>query len=58
MDPTPHVGMLNRVKNLEEAIFTNVLIGVDFIRSLSFQNDQTHMWHGFLFEQLPNTHAK
>jgi len=58
MDPTPHVGMLNRVKNLEEAIFTNVLIGVDFIRSLSFQNDQTHMWHGSLFEQLPNTHAK
>jgi hypothetical protein len=55
MNPTPHVGMLNRVKNLEEAILTNVGIGVDFIRSLSFQNDPTHMWHGSLFGQLPNT---
>jgi hypothetical protein len=55
MDLTPHVGMFNRVKNLEEAIFTNVGISVSFIRNLSFQSDPTHMWHKFLFKQLPNT---
>jgi len=55
MDPTPYVGMLNRVRNLEKTILSNVGIGVDFICSLSFQNDPTHMWHGSLFEQLPNT---
>jgi len=55
MDPTPHVGMLNRRSNLEKAILTNVDIGDDFICSLSFQNDPIHMWHGSLFEQLPNT---
>jgi hypothetical protein len=55
MDPTPHVGMLNRRSNLEKAILTNVGIGVDFVCSSSFQNDPIHMWHGSLFEQLPNT---
>ncbi len=55
MDRTPHVGMLNKMKNLEEWIFTDVGIGVNFICSLSFQNDPSHMWHGSLFQQLPNT---
>ncbi len=55
MDPTPHVGMLNRVNNLEEAIVINVGINVNFICRLSFQSDPTHMWHGYLFKQLPNT---
>jgi hypothetical protein len=55
MDPTPHVGMLNKMRNLEEAILTNVGIDVNFICSLSFQNDPTRMWHGSLFEQLHNT---
>jgi hypothetical protein len=55
MGPTPHVGMLNTMNNLEETIFTNVGIDVDFICSLSFQNDPICMWHGSLFEQLPNT---
>ncbi len=53
MDPKPHVGMLNRVGNLEEVILTDVGIGVGFICSLSFQNDPTNMWHESLFEQLP-----
>jgi hypothetical protein len=43
MDPTSHVGMLNRVNNLKEVIFTNVGIGVNFIRNLSFQSDPTRM---------------
>jgi hypothetical protein len=55
MDPAPHVGMLNTMSNLEEAILTDVGINVDFICSLSFQNDPIRMWHGSLFEQLPNT---
>jgi hypothetical protein len=48
-------GMLNMVSNLEEVILTNVGINVGFICSLSFQNDPICMWHGSLFEQLPNT---
>jgi hypothetical protein len=55
MDPTPHVGMFNRVNNLEEAILTNVGIDVNFICRLSFQNDPTRMRHGSLFKQLLNT---
>jgi hypothetical protein len=55
MDPTPHVGMFNRVSNLEEVILTNVGINVNFICRLSFESDPIHMWHGLLFEQLPNT---
>jgi hypothetical protein len=55
MDPTPCVGMLNRMSNLEKTILTNMGIGVDFICNMSFQNDPIHMWHGSLFEQLPNT---
>jgi hypothetical protein len=55
MDPTPHVGMFNRVNNLEEMIATNVGIDVIFICRLSFQSDRTCMWHGSLFKQLPNT---
>jgi len=55
MDPTPHVGMLNRVNNLEEAIVINVGINVNFICRLSLQSDPTRMWHGYLFKQLPNT---
>jgi hypothetical protein len=47
--------MLNRWSNLEKAILTNVGIGVHFVCSLSFQNNPIHMWHGSLFEQLPNT---
>jgi len=55
MDPTPHVGMFNRVNNLEEVIVTNVGFNVNFICRLSFQSDPTCMWHGSLFKQLPNT---
>jgi hypothetical protein len=55
MDPTPHVGMLNRMSDLEEAILTNVGINVNFICRLSFQSDPIRMWHGSLFEQVPNT---
>jgi hypothetical protein len=40
---------------LEEVILTNLGIGVGFICNLSFQSDPIRMWHGFLFEQLPNT---
>jgi hypothetical protein len=36
MDPTPHVGMLNKVNNLEEVTFTNVGIDVGFIRGELF----------------------
>jgi hypothetical protein len=57
MDPTLHIGMLNRISNLEEAILTNVGNDVNFICRLSFQSDPTCMWHGSLFEQL-HTHAK
>ncbi len=39
MDPTLHVGMLNRMSNLEEAAFTNVGIDVGFIYNSSF-----HKW--------------
>jgi hypothetical protein len=55
MDPTPHVGMLNRMSNLEKVILTNVGIGVNFTCNLLFQIDPIRMWHGSLFEQLPNT---
>jgi hypothetical protein len=37
MDPTPYVGLLNRARNLEKTILTNVGIGVNFICSLSFK---------------------
>jgi len=36
MDPTPRVGMPNRMNNLEEVTFTNVGIDVGFIRGESF----------------------
>jgi hypothetical protein len=49
MGTTPHVGMFNIVSNLDETIFTNVGIDVDFICSLSFQNDPIRMWHGSFF---------
>ncbi len=58
MDPIPHVGMPNRVSNFEKITFTNVGIGVDFIHSPSFQSHPTRMWHGSLFENLPNTQRK
>jgi len=56
MDPTPHVGMFNRVKNLEEAIFTNVGIRVSFISNLSFQSDPTHVAQ--VFVQTTAQHTK
>jgi hypothetical protein len=47
MDPTPHVGMLNRMSNLKEVILTNVGINVNFICSLSFQSDPLSCDMGF-----------
>jgi hypothetical protein len=36
MDHTPHVGMFNKMSNLEETTLTNVDIHANFIRSPSF----------------------
>jgi hypothetical protein len=37
MDPTPHVGMFNRVSNLEEMILTNVGIDVNLFVCYHFK---------------------
>jgi len=37
MDPTSHIGMPNRVSNLEKTTLNNVGINVDFICGVSFQ---------------------
>jgi len=57
MDPTPHVGMINRGNNLEEETLTNVSIYVNFI-VVHFATDPTRMRHWSLFQQLPNTQRR
>jgi hypothetical protein len=53
VDATPHVGMPNRVNNLEETTFTNVGLVLILFLVHHFESDPICMWHGPLFKQFP-----
>ncbi len=57
MDPTPNVGMPNRVSNVEKSTLTNVGMSVDFIHSPSFHK-WSHSHVAWVFVQAIAQHTK